>query len=316
MSWRAPGGRRWLGVLAVIIALVAAPYLLNQDPERYAPLLGIGVGELAGLFCVTLVSYGVTSFASWHLLHLAGARVAWATNLALTCMANFLNYFGPAQPGLGAKAIYLKMTRKVRYSDFAVATGINAILMILMAGLLGSVIAAWRWGVHGEPLQQVLLLSLGLLLSLLVLPLVWRFLPRLGESERPVLRFVGETLENFGRLWLLRRAIFAAALIVVAQYAISGLAVWLSYGVIGAPLDYSLALLIAALVSVSNIIPVTPNNVGVTELIIGLVSEISGIPFANGLLVGAILRVMHLLVAILSMPVASWWLVRRSTPEQ
>ena len=77
-----------------------------------------------------------------------------------------------------------------------------------------------------------------------------------------------DAITGMALLWGRNGAMLIAFALVAFQYAVSAFAIWLSYRAIGADPGYSIAVLIAAFLSVANIVPVTPNNIGVSELVI------------------------------------------------
>jgi len=270
----------------------------------------LDIREIAALFGVNLLSFLIAGTISWHLLRSLGKNVVWSTNIALTFLGSFLNYFGPLQLGMGAKALYLKSARNICYTDFAIITGTNVLIMVLVSGFSGCAIASWKWFTEGILLTTFGIMSLAMTFSILVLPLVWRFIPRCEDSHRKWMQTLSSAIDGIAQLWGKRRAMEIAAGLVAAQYAVGGVALWLSYRITGLDIDYLVAFLIAAFLSVSNIIPLTPNNIGVSELVMGAATQLSGADFSNGVIAGGIMRIFHLLICIMSVPYTNWQLRR------
>jgi uncharacterized membrane protein YbhN (UPF0104 family) len=279
-----------------------AVYLLAQDPERYRVLAQIGPDDFALLAVVNILAFVFTATVSWHLLSALGNQIPWSINLALTFAANFLNYFGPAQPGLAVKAIYLRVGRQVRYADFAAATGSNALIMLLLSGLCGLGVVGWQWHAAGTSMTELGLLSLAMVLAVLVAALIFVALPSIDVGASRLGGAISHAAAGIRRLWNRRTTLALAILLVAAQYAVAGISVWLSYRALGLEIGYPVALLIAAFVAVANIVPLTPNNVGVAELVMGVASRLGGFGFADGVVAGAVLRILHLLVCVGALP--------------
>ena len=301
---------RWFGRTLLILLICGMFFLILKNPNQFIILLKINIIELATLLGINLLFFLITSTTSWYLLSALGASIPWSTNMAITFLANFLNYFGPAQPGTGAKAMYLKIAHNIRYTDFAIMTGTNALIMLLVSGLMGCTVVGWKWFAEGLYLTELGSLSLMMTLSVLILPLVWRFLPRFRNNQRKWIQAIGNTIDGIARLWADRGAIVAAVGLVAAQYMVAGIVLWLSYRVIGFHIEYSIALLISAFLSVANIVPLTPNNIGVFELVMGAATHLSGADFSTGLIAAGIMRIFHLTICVLAVPYANWQLRR------
>ncbi len=312
MNFRELTTNRWFGRVLLAAFLAAAAYLLAQNPEQYRVLSRLEIGDFAALLAVNLASFLVTAVVSWHLLRSVGAAVPWSTNLALTFLANFLNYFGPAQPGMGAKALYLRAMRNVSFGDFAIATGTNALVMVLVSGFAGVLVTGWVWTTQRILLIELCLLSFAMVVTVSALLLLGARISRFQGVRNAWAKALGDTITGVALLWGRGGAMLVAFALVAFQYAVSAFAIWLSYRAIGAAPGYSIAVLIAAFLSVANIVPVTPNNIGVSELVMGAVAQLSGVGFAEGLVAGVIMRGFHVLISVFALPYAGWQLRRAS----
>ncbi len=301
---RKPG----FGTSLLVVLFIAAGLLLWHNSEHFKVLLNIGIYDLVLLLAISLLSFLITATISWHLLRVVGVWTHWTINLALTFLANFLNYFGPAQPGLMAKALYLKKANQVRYTDFGIVTVVNALIMVLAASMVGSLVAYLEWLRDGE-LPMFGFLSIGMLTMLFGLLWLGTRLPYI-EGTSWWRRILNEILSGIADLSTRHFALFISVGLVLVQYVVAGVVVWLSYSVTGIHLTYFHAVLIAAFVSVANIVPVTPNNIGISELLMGAAIHLESGDFSTGLLAGTIIRACHLVICIGAMPYAHWRLAK------
>lgn len=286
-------------------------FLVVKNPLQYDALFRLGVGDATALLAVNAVSFFVTGLVSWHLLKAVGASISLSTIVALTFLANFLNYFGPAQPGMGAKALYLKSARNVRFVDFGIATGTNALIMTMVSGLVGVAVVAWKWGAEGVRFVELGVLSVTMVLIVFACPLFFAIAKNSSIIPNRWSGKIEDAMAGFIRLWRKYDAMATSVALVALQYSVSGLAIWMCYRAIGADIGYPLAFLIAAFLSVANILPLTPNNVGVSEILVGMITQLSGAGFSDGLVAGAFMRASHLIISVLAMPYASWQLRAR-----
>lgn len=299
---------RWFGRFLLVLFLGATFFLLSNNPQQFEILFATNLDYLAALLAVNLLSFFITGTISWYLLRALGIGVPWSMNVALTFLANLLNYFGPAQPGLGAKAIYLKAVGNTSFTSFATMTAFNAFMMILVSGVVGLVIVTMKWWADNIQLVELGVLSLMMTVFIGILPLFFKLFPYFKNSRYKWLLILSNTLNGIAQLLAQKKVIIVTIVMISLQYIVAGLAVMLSYGAIGVTIDYSNALLIAAFLSVANIVPITPNNIGISELIIGITGQLSGIDFSTGLIVGGIMRVFHLSICIIMIPYFTWQL--------
>ncbi len=294
--------QRWFRFILLGTCFISVAWLLRKHPEQLELLQRIEPLNFFGLLLINLLSFGMTATASWHLLRVVGTKIRWRENLALTFLANFLNYFAPAQPGLGAKAIYLKQFKSTSYTDFTVLTATNALMMMGMTGLTGMAIVAYlRWR-EGLWLEEIGLLSLCAFGVVILIPLLVRFLPK-GKSNKGKILTIGDNaVAGLRQLWNQPRVLAVSALIILTQYAIAGLSIQLSYAFVGEELGYTSAFLIATFLAVANLFPLTPNNIGVAELVFATAAQLSGGDFSTGLVAAGILRAYHLLICVAAIP--------------
>ncbi|MDH4321084.1 MAG: flippase-like domain-containing protein [Desulfobulbaceae bacterium] len=310
MKFRRIAAQPWFRLALLGFFVAGAVWLLRQRPEQLALLARISPREFTVLLLVSLLSFSMTATASWYLLGVLGTGISWSENLALTFLANFLNYFSPGQPGLGAKALYLKRTMNTSYTDVAVLTATNAILMLSVTGVSGLSIVAWLAIRRGLILHELGIVSLTSIALAAVLPVLARVLPPPTDGLGGWRRLVGNGWNGCRRLWSRPRVLATSTLIVLLQYAVSAVSIMLSYALVGKGLDYLPAFLIAAFLSVANLFPVTPNNIGVFELVLATAAQLSGAEFSVGLIAAGILRLYHLLLCVLALPFVSWKLHR------
>lgn len=295
---------RWLRLALLGASFIAATWLLFHHPEQLELLLQVDPGYFIILLCITFVSFCLTATASWYLLRVMGSHIRWGENLSLTFLANFLNYFAPSQPGLYAKAIYLKRVRATSYTNFAVMTATNALMMLGITGATSSMIILILWLVDGVILKEIGLLSFLALTVFLVMPIIVRYLPQNDLNGYGWRGIIQKGYMGLHQVWNKPKVLTVAGLIIISQYLVSALSVRLCYGIFGDELDYLLAFLVAAFLSVANLFPITPNNVGIAELLFAAAAELSGANFSTGLIAASLMRALHLVSCFIAIPFA------------
>lgn len=232
---------------------------------------------------------------------LAGIRIRFHESLSLIAISNFLNYLAPARPGLIAKALYLKTEKNVSIATYSAISWTNALLMILVCGVLG-IIAITASSLHRYD-YALALYSIALGAGLFATLFLFLNIPQIPIRGR-VSRFFNSIVAAVQTTRTNRELVVRLTLLLIVQYIAASAVIFVTYHALGLHLSMFNAIAVAAFSTLSSMLSITPNNLGVQELIIGLVSVTFGLDFTHGLLAGGLLRLVHVGVIVLVTPFA------------
>lgn len=278
-------------------------YQLASDPETLRRVLSVPPATLAWLALLFALSQALlASRLSLAVAHAGGGGVPAPAWLRLIAVGQLLNTAAP-QAGSVYRAIALKREHGVTY--LAYATGLLAFvwLDLVMGVLLALVtIATLDPGLRLRGLP--VLLALATLFGVLVLsPSVGArllsafsgghgFIAKLQARAVSVLASVRSVL---GAPAFLLRYLLLTALVTLEQVA----TLWLLFRAVGAELDLATLLLFQVVFKLSTQVVVTPGNLGVTEILFGLLSHGVASTLEQGLAVSVLYRAVSTVMVVM-----------------
>ncbi len=234
---------------------------------------------VGGLLVLPVLSWGCTT-ALFLVLTRRYGRVGTREMGALIGAAWLLNYL-PLRPGMVGRVAYHKAVNGIRVRDSAgvvvqavACTAVAAVMLAATAGVMGA--SVW---VLGVPLVVVVGGVLGVR---------WRWVNRWTPYEPP---------------WATR--LLWAVGIRYVDMTIWAARYWLAFGVIGAPLRFDQAALVAAVAQVAMLAPIA---LGVREWVVGLFSAVTVVGLAADVLNRAAEILGAIPVGLLSLA----WLARQA----
>jgi uncharacterized membrane protein YbhN (UPF0104 family) len=294
------------GLSLILVAVgVAYVYLHRHDLDA---LGRVRISDVVSLSLVVLGFFLATGATFYLFLSTASLRLAPMEWITLTFLTNFVNYLLPTRPGAVVKALYLKKAKGFPLARFSAVAAAQGLVSLFTAGLGGLLLLGFfssRPG--GAPLPLVGICVLTVAASGLPFMLRWR-------PSRPggrLARFLEEALAGFQLIKDRKGGLLAAGLSVFAQYLLSALMFVLAYRALGSPISFSVALLVGIFLSLSNFFTITPNNLGIQELVIAYLYSLTGMDFAGGLLGAGLIRVVHVALTFTVTPVLTVLFLRR-----
>jgi len=117
-------------------------------------------------------------------------------------------------------------------------------------------------------------------------------------------------LEGFREIRAQRAGMAKVGALVLLQYLLAAWVNWIAYRSLGVELSFLAALTIGVFTSIANFFTLTPNNLGLQEVVMAYLCTVAGTSFASGLLGAGLMRAAHILVAFTLAPVFTWILWR------
>ena len=293
-------------VPTVVVLAVAVGYV-GLNVEQFEELLRIPALSICWILLAVLAFFLSTGFTFYLLVDLVAERLSPAEWIGLTFLTNFGNYLGPARPGSAIKAVYLKSQKRLPYSTFTAVLAANSFVALFMSSTVGLVLLTMLW------LQQGVMP--GLLFSVCTVLLVVSLAPffvKLGTVTRQgrIWRLLNNATLGFETIKRQKRKLVKVCVSMLLQYCVSALLIVLAYRAIGHDLSFTMAFIIGVFTSISNLFTITPNNIGVQEVVMAYLYTITGLDFASGLQGASLIRGIHILVTFGLTPVFTHVMLR------
>ena len=273
----------------MVIAWLA--YYLFSRRETLGAAVDADLPHLAGTGALILVTWGLMSVQATLLLRALGAPVGYGEHMVLQLASNLVNYL-PVRLGPVLRIHYLKSVHGLELARFGSAVGIRAILLVLACGFTGlsSEVAG---AVRGEPVSPALLSIFGGLTAAAG-----------GAFLMPLPRFAARS-GALARLWrdladgvALARARPRLLVLVLVLIGLQLLAVAARLGITFDTVSFAatpvLALKVASLAALVNLLAFTMGSLGLREAVIGYATAASGFDFSTGVFAGVVDRAMLL----------------------
>lgn len=279
------------GFALTVLALLAAT--LSREGDKLGRLVSIAPGSALLLVMLCLLLFLPNGLIRRAMAAHFGVQLAFVEWYGMIVFTNLLNLVLPARGDMVFTAGYLKTMHGLSLAHFASMTYGNAVLfaaVMVAEALLGLAYIAWDIG-YFSPRVLVFAAVMGVLaLALLLLPA----LPVKGEGRLAgglrraldgwrSLRQAPRLLPRLARFMVLGSIIFAAWM-------------YMSYRALGFEVDLPRVLVAGVVVQLSFLLVLTPGNLGIREAVTGLVSQLIGLGFSEGVIVTLLQRAVSLLV--------------------
>ena len=278
---------KWLATLFVFCFVMWVIYQHHTELMTIFQRLALPSLGLVLLFQITILALGGMAF---NLLCIAlDYHVHWRDWLGLSYVASFLNQLLPYRPGLAFRFIYLKRYYLFKTSDFI---GITFFIFIILAGAaLTLALISTIMGNLPKQLNGNLLPAIGIFtLFLSALALIKWFAKSKGTPLKGT-----HALTKIMHHPIL---ILISTISTISALLFGGLAFYTIFIDIDLALPFLHCVFLISLFSISMLIPITPGNIGVTESIIGAMTQMLYGDFTQGFAAVALYRLGQFTVSL------------------
>jgi uncharacterized membrane protein YbhN (UPF0104 family) len=278
-------------ILLLIIIGISVFFYRNQE---YINILRSvdPLGLMILLITLTIFFY-IAGLTFSLLLRPLKVTLTFSELMGLSFMGNIANYIAPFSPGFLAKGIFLKIDKGLNLTNYSSAVASNAFLLLSVTSFSGVAITLLNPQIQ-EFWYLVLASSFIFLLSTVLFfkgSLLLIILPT--SFIRDVVTQVSSGLILISKD---KKILLKVILTLFLQIIFSSLLMFQLFEIIGQPIGFNAAFLIAIFTILSNFFSITPGNIGIQEIVMAFLSTIYGSDFGHGLLVGSILRAAHIFI--------------------
>ncbi len=269
--------RRFAYVLALsLIAYFSVLYkdiLLEIVTYHWKVLLILSIASSCSLY-IQAISF---------LCALQVKKADYLMTVKIWTLGGLLNYLGPFQPGLIAKAVYFR-TLQPSWKKLGAAYLNWSICNLWVAAILAVICLYFAGLISGK----LLLICLALVISA-------PFLTRLVSSN-----YLKRLPANFSRAIALFNVDLRICALHTFQFFTMAVCYFYVYNQFGLNLTPALALLMATLTTLASVIPIFPNGLGLLELANVTMASFLGAAPETIFLVSALFRTSHILLSVVN----------------
>jgi len=302
---KAPYANQLIRLIIFAIILVLLGKYITDHWKDFSFISTIRWTILVPVVLLTLVSYLLETFRYFLVVREMETSVPFEDVFRHLIVARFLNKLVP-QSGIVYRAHAFKKENAVSYSRFIASFTAFVWLDLVLTIIISTAIVALyqpNLSVQDYPLLPLLLAFSFLLLFITFLS---RRIPtRMGSeieansnmshSPKALYRLIGQigfTFELARKPWLL----LSGGLIIIANISVSVWRMFFLFQMIGVDAKISELALFVGLNRVSNVLVVTPGNLGIVEGSYGILSGAIGLGVAQGVTVALTLRVAAFII--------------------
>lgn len=279
--------RRRLNIRLLLgLAILAfTVFYLFKNNSLVLNLFSISPYYLLSLGLVWSLIYLIRGYRTKIFLKIFNIETNFKEWFGTTVIASMSNYLLP-QSGIVTKGGYFKFRKKMALTSFLSAHSAEVFLTFLTKGLIGLGIVYFLPLSYKEKLILAGIFSAFLLVGFL--PLLFR------NFQTKSQKFWAQKIFELVLGWrLISRARRRTLLLVISSIIESLLyAAWYFFAFwgLGVEISFLNALILGLLMSILMVIPITPGNLGIQEILVATFSKVGGIGFNEGLAASLLLR--------------------------
>ncbi len=292
---------QWLRLIFTVFAIGYIAWYLASHSDELARLRVFTATELALLLVLYLGDWAIRSVEFRYVIGRLGAAIGLIEALTIMSATSLLNYL-PLNAGMFVRARILKRHKDIPYALYIALMSLILFAALSASGLVGLIAlfahggaGVWLIGDYHAGAVLVVLLACGI-----VAPIVVLRLPTGLVAERNLWLFdrVHALLQGWRRIDF--RAYLNLCALAGAKVIFLGFRLWICLRVLQVHDSFLLGITFAAVSTIILIVNITPSGIGIRELLIGVLAELLGVGFADGMLAAGLDRVVAIVFAVSS----------------
>lgn len=292
-------------VLKLLVSAGLIGYFLSRiHIERFLQTFASArLNYIALALAVYLVAQTVSAVRWAALARPLGIKTPFRDMIQYYLIGMFFNLFAPSTVGGDVSRVYYLVKDEDARANGRAVTTVHAAMSVLMDRAIGMVVLVWlgasglllfpKYAVPQSVRSATFLLSLGLLLGALLMPVLKRFLPEDGHQLVVKLRLA---FRSYRLHW---RALLAAAVLSLAVHLIQAWMHTVMGQALGLEVPFSFSLIVYPLVGTFAAIPITLNGLGLREGGYIFLLAVIGIGTEQGIAFGILLFLIVALDSLL-----------------
>lgn len=293
---------RYFVELILLLVIGAGIYIiLDRNSAALDALANIKTTFIFIILLTNMVFIFVFAYYQNQILTIFGLHQTPVEWIGLSFIAAFYNLFLPAKGGSALRSTYLKKHYAFPYKNFVGYLIKQSVYMLIVISFVTGILLILSYS-HKQHDCILILVCSSFLLS-----------ASIYFSEKKITNWLAARKKISGQLVIPEKRFWDLAIIIIILVILKGAAFYFAFSAINYPLSYTLALLIASLVMLSNLINILPGNIGIRELLIGGVLQIFGYDLSFVILAALVDRAAALVATTSGAVIYKYLLLRENT---
>jgi uncharacterized membrane protein YbhN (UPF0104 family) len=269
---------------------------LDRYKEQLDPVREISLGQFSLLFFLILFSVTLNGSKLNQLTRFFSLRLTVREWFGLSSITTTLNniFF---KAGSLATSNYLKRKHDFPYMSFLGSLGADQLILFFMCGTAGSAISFYL--MTGKTAQSFQSIALAYLFIVLILFLAAKFAPRLQKQNHKILDAPVRAVNALSRILKNRRLFLTLCAHNSALIVLTSLRFFVVCKVLQLEVPLAHCFLFTTVTIFVSAVPLFQSDIGSREMAVGLLSELAGTGFNEGLLATLIDRIFVFLLTLL-----------------
>ena len=287
--------KRYINILTIIIISVGVAYIYIKW-DLFSRLFDMGWIQVAVIISSNIFNTLVGALPNKLILSKYKLKLKFSEWYGIFVWASLLNYL-PLKAGLFTKAVYLKKRHSLSLGDFSSMTGLTYAITLLNKGFIGLLVSTLLLILDGNNINVVIPIIF-LIIIIIMAFILWSDIGRYKFKSEIITKiqniFANMRLRNSDIRPVLLLIIFINVAIVF-----DGLKYYLILSYFNVSIGFFNAMLVAIGASLSTVISITPGNIGLKELIAGLMMVGLGETMDNGIILSVVDRMFFTIILII-----------------
>ncbi len=293
-----------LSVLGIAVLLLVLFLLNNEELLKEAGKLPLWI--FFAVVATRLIIIGLNGLILKVLAAKFSIVLRFLEWFGLANVTTMTNYITPFSSGLLVRAAYLKRRHAFPYAQFMTTLAASVLLLFLVVGVVGFVVSIIILEQGGNAWVLIILFLL-VTIAVLILLLLPNF--ELAERNR-ITQIINTSFQGWHSVRGDNSLVARLITITLVGILFNGLSYWIVYRALDTSISYEAVLIISLLPLFTQVLRITPANLGLQEAIVALSSELMGVGAELGLLVALILRAATIVPVVLLGSLFSYLLSR------
>jgi len=311
---KTPNGiRKFFYIFVLVLTILLLSYYIYKNFTDFSQIRIVNPFSLILLVIIFISDFYLLALFTKFLLVPFNVQISTKEAFGLSVLTRFYNLISIFRGGTLAKAVYLKKKYKLSYTEYIANMSALYIIIFLVgsfSGLASMLLLRYYSGIFNS---IIFLLFLGTFICLLAITI---FSPKLPDIKN---RWLGKfviVINSWHEIRKDKKIILLTVLVSFAQLILSALGTIVVYNIFGVNVEFTKAIFIVSLSSLSIVIAITPGNLGIGDAVSIFSANIMGIALNHAVAAAILLRIINIIGIIILTPIFSYSLMKELSNEK
>jgi uncharacterized membrane protein YbhN (UPF0104 family) len=299
-------------IFLTIVAIAGAIHYLKSNDEIWKLLKNLTAIQVVLLIIVRIIFIGLNGVLLYIIALKFNVKLRMQEWFGLAYTTSLFNYVTPFSGGMLIRATYLKLKHEIPYSQFAAWLAATYFVIFFVTGGISAFLALRLT----TAVPNAWVLVVGFLIMMLTIVLILNIPSIRLPSTNKVFKMVNAALIGWESIKSDKLLLAKLTLFTILLFLVNGISFWLAYRSLGISISFSAALIVSLANIYSAVISLTPGNIGPQEVMVSILSGMTGAGIEESLLTILLVRTTTLVSVFTLGPLFSLLLARNLRGNQ